>query len=421
MESMAEKLMAARCRLMTRAPWYGHIAMSMVWIPSEMAHVKLKEQRTMGVRIVNNEVQCLYYPPFVESLTIKELYAVVQHEIEHIVRVHCLRVDGRQPVVWNIAADMCVNGQKISPRIGYHEPTNNTIIIPFKDQIVWIPDDFPKNGTSEEYYDKLVKHAAGAHCDCGQVTNDSEGEPITCPNCNSASNNISKAGAYGGRILDDHSTWEMSDASQDEARQIVKDIVDQASQKCQGQSPGHLQEAIAELKKPVVRWCELLHQYLGQHVGNKRSTYSRRCRRQDTFGIPGVSHHAAASVNVIVDTSGSITSKELEQFFSEIEAISSKAKTMVLQWDLVFQGYHKYRRGDWQRIGVSGRGGTDMEAPVKWLIDNRKIADVQIMLTDGYCSYVDKQTVNFPMITVITNSVSNMPTYGHVVRMTGTV
>jgi hypothetical protein len=68
MESMAEKLMAARCRLMTRAPWYGHIAMNMVWIPSEMAHIKLKEQKTMGVRIVNNEVQCLYYPPFCNAL-----------------------------------------------------------------------------------------------------------------------------------------------------------------------------------------------------------------------------------------------------------------------------------------------------------------------------------------------------------------
>jgi predicted metal-dependent peptidase len=209
----------------------------------------------------------------------------------------------------------------------------------------------------------------------------------------------------------------MSDASQDEARQIVKDIVDQASQKCQGQSPGHLQDAIAELKKPVVKWCELLHQYLGQHVGNKRSTYSRRCRRQDTFGIPGVSHHAAASVNVIVDTSGSISSKELQQFFSEIEAISSKAKTMVLQWDLQFQGYNKYRRGDWKSFKVNGRGGTDMAAPIQWLCDNHKIADVQIMLTDGYCNYIGREIVNFPIITVVTNNSTESPPYGVVIRM----
>lgn len=124
-------------------------------------------------------------------------------------------------------------------------------------------------------------------------------------------------------------------------------------------------------------------------------------------------------MNVIVDTSGSIGPRELEQFFSEIEAISSRCKTMVLQWDSAFQGYDRYRRGDWRRFSVKGRGGTDMAAPVQWLIDNKLVSDVQVMLTDGYCNYADPNKVKFPMITVITTPESSTkdPLYGHVVRM----
>lgn len=387
-QQQADRLMQARCRLMMREPWYGHVAMSMVWIPSEMSW-REEGARTMGVRIVNGgEIQCLYYSKFVDSLTIKELYAVIQHEIEHIVRAHCIRASDREPQVWNIACDFCVNGPRTAPRIGYEDPSTGELIIPFKDKLCWIPQSWPKDGTAEQFYDMLIKHG-------------------------------NTGGSFAGQILDDHSVWSQSDVSQDEARQIVKDVVDQATQKCQGHSPGHLAEAINSLSKPVVRWRELLRHYLGKHVGSQRSTYSRRNRRHDWFGMPGISHHAAARVNVIVDTSGSIGQRELEQFFAEIDAISARAKTTILQWDHAFQGFGQYRRGDWKKFSVKGRGGTDMAAPVQWLIDNKLIADVQVMLTDGYCNYLNDSRVNFPFITVITTpeGTTSGPDYGHVVRM----
>lgn len=439
-EKQSNRLMKARCRLMMRAPWYGHVAMSMVWIPSQMSWLA-EGRRTMGVRIVNGgEIQCLYYPPFVESLDIRELYAVIQHEIEHIVRVHCIRVGDREPEAWNIAADMTVNGARSAPRIGYPDPTINDLIIPFKNQIVWIPEDWPKDGTAEHFYDKLKKSQNGKVCTaCGRPTqnhgkgkgpkgkqsqgdtqaNGGGGEGDECQSCGQELDGNYNYGGIVGRSLDDHSVWNQSDVSQDEARQVVKDLVDQATQKCQGYVPGHLASAIKELGKPVVRWRELLRHYLGKHVGNQRSTYSRRNRRRDWFGMPGVSHHAAATVNVIVDTSGSIGQRELEQFFAEIDAVSSRAKTMVLQWDAAFQGYEKYRRGDWRKFKIAGRGGTDMAAPVRWLTQNHLVADVQVMLTDGYCNYVGQKDVNFPMITVITTpeGTTNSPPYGHVVRM----
>lgn len=396
--NLGEKLMKARCRLLTREPWYGHIAMGMTWIalPEEA------DCKTMGVRIVNGgDMQCVYNPHFVEELTLEELYAVVQHEIEHLVRLHCVRIDFRDTRAWNIAADMCVNGRKSNPRIGYKDPIANRTIIPHIDDIVWIPDSWPDNETVEQYYERLTGKGCGNQALALSVAHSVRTEAVTGP----------------ARALDDHQVWRESNVGLDEARQVVRDLVSQATEKCQGNSPGHLREVIAKLNNPIMNWRQLLKHHLGKHVGNRRTTYSRRNRRRDQFGVPGISRRAAANVNVIVDTSGSISTEDLRQFFAEIESISCRAKTAVLQWDTVFQGWSAYRRGCWKSMAINGRGGTDMAAPVKWLIDNRKVADVQIMLTDGFCNYLPGNQVRFPVITVITNKLGDKPEYGDVVRM----
>lgn len=434
-QAQSDRMMNARCRLLTRSPWYGHIAMSMIWIPSEMSWMP-EERRTMGVRIVNGgDIQCLYYQPFVAKQSIEELFGVIQHEIEHIVRVHCVRINHRNPVAWNVVCDMVVNGYRKKPRIGYLDSFTNKLTLPLNGDILWIPENWPRDGSSEAYYDLLEKTQCkcGKCCpNCGRPTSgkgkgkskdkskgNEDGNSNDCPTCGSDDDGRYSYGGESGQRIDDHSVWNQSDVSEDEARQVIKDMVDVATEKCQGNAPGHLIEAIQQLGKPVVRWRELLRHYLGKHVGNQRKTYSRRNRRRDWFGVAGISHHAAANVCVIIDTSGSIGTKELQQFFAEIDAIASRAKVFVLQWDAKFQGYEMYRRGDWKKFTLHGRGGTDMAAPVQWLIDNHAVADVQVMLTDGYTQWAPKSLVSFPFITVITtlDGTTVGPEYGCCVRM----
>lgn len=321
--------------------------------------------------------------------------------------------------------DMTVNGLKNDPRVGYKEPDTGNRILPMKGNIVWIPEDWPHDQSSEAYYNMLLKRPAVPCCNkCGRPMVGNKGSGKAKPEC-AGSTECSECGqdddgtyTYGdlyGQAIDDHSIWQTTDVSEDEARQIVKNLVDQANAKSQGQFPGHLAGAIAALGKPIVRWRELLRHFIGQHVGNRRLTHSRRNRRHDHFGLPGVSHHAAATCNVIVDTSGSVGQKELEQFFGEIDAIASRTKVRILQWDHGFQGFKAYRTGDWRKFQIHGRGGTDMAAPIDWLMVNHQVADVQIMLTDGICNWHDE--CKFPMITVITGKDTQGPGWGHEVRL----
>jgi len=360
--------------------------------------------------------------------------------------------------------DMTINGRKSKPKFGYHEPTTDQIILPLDGQCVWVPEDWDVDQTAETYYDKLVKSVAkcpscnrpmtgnqqaqaqgqgqkgkqgqgqgqgqGQKSQQGQGSQGGDGDgehQASCPKCGNTGKVTPGSYQYGGvygKQIDDHAVWSQTEVSQDEARQLIKDITDQATQKCQGYSPGHLAEALKELGKPVVRWRELLRRYLGNHVGNQRRTYSRRNRRIDTFGMPGISHHAAAKVTVIVDTSGSVGKQELEQFFAEIDMISSRAIVSVLQWDHAFQGYSKYRRGDWKKFVVKGRGGTDMAAPIKWLEDNSLLTDCLVMLTDGYCNWASPRGwyPGIGMINVITSAKGSITesTWGHQVYLKAT-
>lgn len=438
--TQADRLMQARCRLLAKEPWYGHMCMNIQWIQSEMSWLPT-EQRTMGVRMVNGgDIQCLYFPPFVASQSVEQLFAIVQHEIEHLVRVHCLRSGDRHHVAWNIACDMTVNGPQDQPRIGYHDTASGTLVLPFDGNIVWIPDNWTPDGSAESYYDRLMKESIklgdeaedGEACPgCGQdqaqegVRGEGQ-ESNHCPVCGERIDpDTQPAGQLGrkhalGQSVDNHTVWTQSNVSEDEARQVIKDAVDQASEKTQGNIPGHLAEVIDQLGKPTVRWREILRHHMGRYVGNRRYTYSRRNRRRSQFGVPGISHRAAASVCVIVDTSMSISSRELKQFFSEIDMIATHARVHVLLWDVEFQGYSSYRRGDWKKIPVNGRGGTDMAAPIRWLIDNKLVTHLQIMLTDGITNWINPDCVNFPFVTVICNDpLIAGPGYGYCVHMNG--
>lgn len=376
----SERIMKARCRLMICEPFYGHVSINMNWISHDMSW-KAEQDRTMGVRIVNGgEVQCLFYPPFVEKLSIEELYGVIQHEIEHIVRCHCTRIGNRNAKKWNIAADMVVNGKRTDPRIGYMNSQGERIL-PNQGDMIWIPDQWDSDLSTEQYYEMIDD----------QIPDD--------------------------LLLDDHDVWQQSDVSEDEIRQVVKNLVDEAADRSQGRVPSHLESAIKNLNKPVVRWRELLRQYIGNFVGNKRFTYSRRNRKDRSFGVKGISKHATSEINIILDVSGSIKDDELQQFFTEIEAISYKSKIWLLQWDDRFRGYDTYRRGDWKKISVRGRGNTDMAAPIEWLCDNKLIKSVQIMLTDGYCEYSQQKNINYICVITTDDEYTQLPDWGHIVRM----
>jgi predicted metal-dependent peptidase len=89
-----------------------------------------------------------------------------------------------------------------------------------------------------------------------------------------------------------------------------------------------------------------------------------------------------------VDTSGSIGTKELEQFAGEINAISSEAQPdsiHVIYCDAAVQGVDEFGPSEPIRLSLKGGGGTDFVPPFKWVEDNGIEAKCLIYLTDLCC------------------------------------
>lgn len=401
--NLEHNLMNARCRLLTDFPWYGAMAQLFHWKPDPKI-------RTMGVRVLTGgKVECTYSQEWCSKLSLDELQGLIQHEIEHIVRLHTVRVGGRNFKLWNIATDMVINGTEKRPKIS-NLPSGS----PEKDGIYY-PEDWDPNLSAEEVYARLesirvviYSPSAGGSGGSGgegdqEILGDADAEETL---------------EVHGQTHDDHEPWQNNTASEDEVRQTVKEMVRQASTAA-GNAPGHMLEAIKALEKPVVSWRHELRNQLGRQTGGKRPTWARQNRRQPVFGMKGRSTHARIPLIVCTDTSASMDEKRLSQAWSEIESCSTHYKITAVQFDHGYQCHQRYHRGDWKKIEVKGRGGTSFIELFNALEEKQLVGRMVVVITDGEAAYPEPKP--YPVMWIVIPHIkmgpNNTPPWGKVIKI----
>lgn len=87
----------------------------------------------------------------------------------------------------------------------------------------------------------------------------------------------------------------------------------------------------------------------------------------------------------MIDTSGSIVEKELNQFVSELERLAGilKEEIWLVQVDRNVTSVVRYRSGDWRDLEIVGGGSTDLQPAVDY---SEKVlrAEGTIVFTDGH-------------------------------------
>lgn len=412
--------------LLTHEPWYGHAAMEIHWIANNSIS-------TMGVRLrADAEIECLYNEDFVARLSLRHLYAVIQHELDHVFLGHLLRCQSFEPELWNIAADMVVNGRRDHPRIGYDTKTYGAKALPMDENICWIPKHFPEECNAETYYGLLRNRLEQLREQNSDVSPAHEGKQerksqALMPAENEVDTYLKPliAGtSHPDRFpwqMDHHEVWSQGDSPVDQESYecALKNLRNRLGPKSRGQGSGDVSERISETTRSQVSWKSVLRSFIARcrMRGRKKSSPLRRNRRIDIFGLPGTIPGRRLRASVVVDTSGSVSSEELRLFFSEMEILQNQCTFSVLQWDHAFQGFWpEYKKGDYKRIQLKGRGGTDMVAPVKWLMQKSLLADCVIMFTDGYCNFPSPFGV--PLLVVLTNENMTPPDWIRTARIT---
>ena len=108
---MSDPIKDATCWLLLKKPWYGTFVSMIRWRENDQCP-------SMGVCIRRDgTVAGVWNAEFVKQLTRKELATVLMHEADHVIRLHTVRRLDRWPELWNVAADMVINGPKDNPHL----------------------------------------------------------------------------------------------------------------------------------------------------------------------------------------------------------------------------------------------------------------------------------------------------------------
>lgn len=358
-------MMDARCRIQILHPWYGTFSTRIDWIEDERI-------KTVGVNFKKGgRVNCYYNKDWCDQLSIEQLIAVIIHEIEHVIRMHPVRSIGptnEHHVINNIAQDWLINGTKNRKEIENLPDCGMFMPDPNDNNDLWDGIDldfFTISHTSEETAKWLISNSTIKKLDNGWALILNNGRLLHV------------------ELHDNHDIWSESDASNDEVRQTIKEIINSTT-KTAGSPPGHLEEFINKVQSSKIHYSHLLRNLIGRSIGQKRKTYSRLNRKRQEFGIKGTSSHGGNELTIMVDTSGSMYTKVLEVVFGEIEAISQKFKIKLVEFDSEVQKVADYRKGDWKKIAIKGRGGTCFNKVLTYIEENNLVADVNILLTDGW-------------------------------------
>lgn len=363
--------------LMLKEPFYGFflIMLNKVW--------DKKRVPTAGVSKNQINYQLTINEDFWNELTELQHLGILKHELLHIAYFHLTNYHNyRDKKMANIAMDMEIN-QYID-----------------RD---WLPkdgifiEDYPDLNLDERagtryYYDKL-KQAQQQHDQTGCSGDENfnklcdalaQGEQTVTISIGDGQDNQ-------GVTLDEHPTWEefenLSEAEKKTIEQQLDHVLKEASEmtiKAKGNIPGHLVHHIENIGKkepPKFDW----RGYIRRFTGTSTKVYTKKLRRKENRRFsenPGLKIKTKQHMLLAIDTSGSVSSQELEEFMQEIDHIyNTGVDITIVQCDTAIKNIRSYDGSG--KLEVHGRGGTEFDPVIEYYNENLRKYTSLVYFTDG--------------------------------------
>ena len=375
-----KKIVRARVAMMLDTPFFGHIIMQLE--PVEKENMRPPTMGTDGFHLY-------YHPEFVAQIPDEHLKGVLAHEVGHLMLMHLTRRQSREKMRWNCSCDFAVND--LIKKDGMFELPENILYNPnFTDKTAeWIYNQLPETQVIEITL-TLDSHEdwKNGNGDGGEGSSQGEGEE--------------GEGALTG-----------NEGLEQRIREMVAQSANQARMK--GKLPGHLKELIDGVLQPKLDWKTILQDMV---VSCAKSDFTmcppNKKHLYRGFILPGIT---GMEINIacIIDTSGSISSSEMNSFLAEVKGICDAYQEYTIYLftcDTMVHQRWELRPFDLLPNLLEGRGGTDFREALKEA-EQLPVTSI-IYLTDGEGSYPDKE----PMIPVIWVSTTDYKyPWGQVIRL----
>lgn len=169
--------------------------------------------------------------------------------------------------------------------------------------------------------------------------------------------------------------------------------------KSAGTVPEGIERLINELLKPKVNWKAIIRKDLSGFFGSRHRYSWKRMSKKQPGLVPGRKRFGSnGNVLILVDTSGSISKEELQQFVAEAFAIAKTVgrDVLVIPWDAEAYEPIKIRHNsDVKNIDVKlrGGGGTTIYPALKLSEKYLKPSTKIVILSDWDISDINNQSV----------------------------
>jgi predicted metal-dependent peptidase len=340
---------------------------------------------------------------FTATLSHEDLMFVMAHELVHCIVGHMDRRGDRDRGLWNFAADYATNA--LLEAHGFR-PVQGTLLEPrFRER------------SAEQIYDELLKEAEGAK-----------------PSGRRRPPRAGRAGAFDRHL--DPNAPEVEAVrpegfpTESERRALRRELISAAASAA-GNSADRWKSALGPATVNPLAWKALLAQFLS---GLRRSDYRlfpthrkhvHRGMYLPSLGVPGPQH-----IVVAVDTSGSMSDRELSEVFAQIDHLRAATECAVtlLQFDTVIQAHRTI--DPWETVSTAllsgneaiGRGGTDLCAPFDCIAADEEgqyaHLDALIVITDGFGAS-PATAPEYSLLWVITANGRNSCRFGVEVQLPG--
>ena len=358
-----ERLITARVGLLLRHSFFGNLATRMT----------LTNGDEWCSTAATDGLKFYYNSRFIMMLKPKEVEFLVGHEVLHVVYDHMDRRGNRDPQLWNIADDYCVNADLKRHKVGQFITT-----------VPCLYDQKYDGKPAEEVYDDLMKNVQKINVEdlIDQLLDDHLDNKDT-----EGSTEADSEGQDGNAKRP-----KMSPEERERVRQEIKQAIINAAQSAEaGQLPLGVERLIRQHTNPQMPWRELIQTNLTSAIRTDYSWMRPSLRGWHMDAImPGMTPGEEIDVVVALDMSGSISNSQAQAFLGEIAGMMDSFdgyKVHVFCFDTKTYNPQDFTSENMDVIDSyepQGGGGTDFDCIFEYL---KKIGNVPkrlICFTDGY-------------------------------------
>ena len=406
-KSLADHISKAKYELRNDFPFYGYLVSRLKWIVDT----------TIPTAGVDGSRNLYYNEEFFNSLSTNKnektykIEVIAIHEVLHLAFNHPFRRGNRNTyietpdgsvTVWNIACDIVVNNMIVKNSFKLPEGA----IIPHDDSVmilgVNIENISKKN--AEEIYSELV----------GQMKKSEKEEQGKGKGKGQDDKKIT-TNKKAPEEIGSHEKWNEGKEEKDKKGQSIKDSWKKAVYtayeyaKQMGKSPLGMGREFDAIGRSKINWRQFIRREVSKAIPY-RYNWNKPHKKylwQDIF-VPSY-YGESVKVLVAIDTSGSISNKDLSVFVSELIGIAKTFKEVQFRIlthdtevhdDILLTGKTEKKL---RALKLNGGGGTSHEQMYEYVKEKRYAKDGNLLIsfTDGYTSWPTKPVRDFRTLVVL--------------------